>query len=97
MFLVRGDAAGGIVKAVGSALQYDSLKHMTQHVFQSFVAGKFGDREMYVLIVDQAFTGESVLYVAAVGIYLRPQGTECRIAEIRDGFTAKASSASRSS
>ena len=53
MFLVRGEAAGGVVKTIGTPLQYDPLKNLGQRSGQSIVAGQAGDFQVHVLVVDE--------------------------------------------
>jgi hypothetical protein len=86
MFLVRGDPARGIVQAIGPTFEHDALKNMAQGVFQRLVAGKFGDGQMNVLIVDETLAGESVLYVQPICVHLIAELPERGVGERRDGF-----------
>jgi hypothetical protein len=53
VLLMGCDAAGRIIKAVGSSLQNDALKNLRERLGQRLIAGKTGNLEMNVLIVNQ--------------------------------------------
>ena len=86
MFLVGGEAAGRVIKAVGSPFQYDPFKYLSQRANQSFVAGDAGDFQVQVLVVDQALAREASLDVRAVTMHLSGQFIEGVVAHVFDRF-----------
>ena len=82
VLLMGCDAAGGIIEAVGSSLQNDALKNLRERLGQRLIAGKTGNLEMNVLIVNQPVARESLLDILAVKIYLCRQLGESRLRKI---------------